>query len=307
MKRFVRIGFLFCIALFFYRSTNGQELRCNVVVDASQIQETNQVAEKQIFQDMQKSITEFMNTNRWTNDKFTPEERINCNLLITINKVPAIGSFEATVQIQSSRPIYGSSYESILFSFVDRNWHFQYVQSQPLTFNENIFTNNLTSLLGFYAYVIVGLDYDSFGRLGGSTYFQKALNLANTAGQDNSSGPGWKAFEDTKNRYALVENLNNQQLQPFREGLYSYHRQGMDALLTNPDQARAQILGVLNSIKQVIQVKPNAVLINAFFDTKSTELTNIFSEGAPQDKTQAYNLLVALDPTKTDRYKKILR
>ncbi len=285
----------------------GPELRCNVVVNTSQIQENAQIADKQIFQELQRSVTEFMNTRRWTEDKFNTGERINCNLVINITKVPAIGQFEASVQVQSSRPIYGTTYESILLNYIDRNWVFQYTPAQPMDFNENIFTSNLTSLLGFYANIILGLDYDSFDRLGGNAYLQKAYSIAMNAGQDPNGGEGWRSAGDTRNRYWLIENLNSQQMQPFREGLYIYHRQGMDNYLNNPDQARAQILTVLNTIKQVNQQKPAAVLTNTFFDSKANELINVFSEAAPQEKMQAYNLLVELDPTQTERYKKLTR
>lgn len=293
--------------LWFGMTAQAQELRCNVVVNTNQIQDNVQIADKQIFTDLQQVISEFMNTRRWTEDRFGTEERINCNLIINITKVPSIGVFEANAQIQSSRPIYGTSYESILLNYIDRNWKFQYTPAQPLDFNENIFTSNLAALLGFYANVIIGLDYDSFGRMGGSTYIRKALNIAMNAGQDPSGGPGWRASEDNRNRYWLVENLNNQQMEPVREGLYIYHRQGMDNYLNNPDQARAQILGVLNTFKQVNQLKPSAILTNTFFDSKSNELINIFSEAAPQEKVQAYNLLIELDPTQTERYKKLTR
>ncbi len=295
------------LALWFGIVAQAQELRCNVVINTNQIQENVQIADKQIFTELQQAISEFMNTRQWTGDRFGAGERINCNLVINITKVPAIGVFEANAQIQSSRPIYGTNYESIVLNYIDRNWKFAYTPAQPLDYNENIFTTNLAAILGFYANIIIGLDYDSFGRLGGSSYIQKAYNTALNAGQDPNGGPGWRASEDNRNRYWLVENLNSQQMQPVREGLYIYHRQGMDNYLNNPEQARAQILGVLNTFKQVNQLKPSAVLTNTFFDSKSNELVNVFSEAAPQEKLQAYNLLIELDPTQAERYKKLTR
>ena len=295
------------LVLFAALGATAQELRCNVVVNTNQIQETGQIADKQIFRDLQQAIADFLNTRRWTEDKFNAGERINCNLVINIIKVPTINSFEANVQVQSSRPVYGTDYESIVLSYIDRNVAFQYTPGQPMDFNENIVTSALTTLLGFYANVIVGLDYDSFGRLGGNTYLQRAFNIANNAGQDPNAGPGWRSSDDIRNRYWLVENLNNQQMQPLREGLYIYHRQGMDNLLENPEQARGQILGVLNTLREVNQQKPQAVLTNTFFDTKSNELVNVFSQAAPQEKMQAYNILVELDPTQTERYRRLTR
>lgn len=295
------------LVLFAAFGAAAQELRCNVVVNTNQIQETGQIADKQVFRDLQQAIADFLNTRRWTEDKFGAGERINCNLVFNIIKVPAINSFEANVQVQSSRPVYGTDYESIVLNYIDRNVAFTFTPGQPMDFNENIVTSALTTLLGFYANVIVGLDYDSFGRLGGNTYLQRAFNIANNAGQDPNSGPGWRSADDMRNRYWLAENLNNQQMQPLREGLYIYHRQGMDNLLANPDQARGQILGVLNTLREVNQQKPQAVLTNTFFDSKANELVNVFSQGAPQEKMQAYNILVELDPTQTERYRKLTR
>lgn len=306
-KKAFRSLCLLTLALLTGLVASAQELRCNVVVNTNQIQETGQIADKQVFRDLQQAIADFMNTRRWTEDKFNATERINCNLVFTITKVPTINSFEANVQVQSSRPVYGTDYESILLNYVDRTVAFQFTPGQPMDFNENIVTSALTTLLGFYANLIVGLDYDSFGRLGGNTYLQRAYNIAMNAGQDPNGGPGWRSSEDNRNRYWLIENLNNQQMQPLREGLYIYHRQGMDNLLDNPEQARGQILGVLNTIREVNQQKPQAVLTNAFFDSKGNELVNVFSQAAPQEKTQAYNLLVELDPTQTERYRKLTR
>lgn len=284
----------------------SQELRCNVIIDTDQLK-TNQVTEKQIFVDMQKTISTFMNTRRWTNDKFALEERINCNLVIRLTDMTTIKNFQGTAQIQSSRPIYGTDYESIVLNYIDREWQFEYTNAQPMDFNENNFSSNLTSMLAFYAYIIIGLDYDSFGKLGGNTYLQRALLIANTAQQSISSEKGWKAFEDTRNRYWLIENLTNQQMQPLRESIYVYHRQALDTFLNNPEQSRAQVLEVLKSIKKVNQLKPAAILTNTFFDTKINELINVFMEGSPQEKQNAYNLLVELDPTKTDKYNQLIK
>jgi hypothetical protein len=301
----------FCIALFFGVSlinitASGQELRCNVIIDTDQLR-TNQVTEKQIFVDMQKAISQFLNTRRWTDDNFTQDERINCNLVIRITDMPSITNFVGNAQIQSSRPIYGTDYESVLLNYIDRQWQFEYTNAQPMDFNPNTFSSNLTSMLAFYAYVIIALDYDSFSKFGGNQYLQQALTIANNAQQSVGTEKGWKAFEDTRNRYWLIENLLSQQMQPVREGLYTYHRLALDTFLSNPDQARAQVLNVLSSIQKVNQLKPAAVLTNTFFDTKGNEIINFFLQAPPQEKQKAYNLLVELDPTKTDRYEKLIK
>jgi len=280
----------------------AQELNCTVTIDASQLN-TAQIAERQIFADMKNAITQFMNTRKWTNDQFTPAERINCNIVFTLLQSPGIGVFVGTAQVQSSRPVYGTGYESVVLSFVDRELQFNYVQSQPMDFNENTFSSNLTSMLSFYAYVILGLDYDSFSKLGGTPLLQRAFNIATTA--QEAQERGWKPFEDTRNRYWLIENLMSQQMLPFREGLYTYHRLVLDDFNKDLDKSRAQLLEVLTQIKQVNQLKPGAVLVNTFFDTKADELISIFSEASPMDKQKAYNLLVEMDPTKTDKYRRI--
>jgi hypothetical protein len=278
-----------------------------VVIDTDQIA-SSMVTEKQVFLDMQKAIVNFMNNQRWTNDKYLSEERINCNLIIRITSMPSIKSFIGTAQIQSSRPVYGSDYESILLNFIDREWQFEYAPAQPMDFNENTFTNNLTSMLSFYAYVILGLDNDSFSKLGGNAHLQKALVIANTAQQGVIDGEkGWKANEDNRNRYWLIENLMSPQMIPLREGLYTYHRQALDNFLASPEQSRSQVLEVLSDIKKINQMRPAALLTNTFFDTKTNELINLFLEGTPQQKQVAYNLLVELDPTKTDKYNKLIK
>jgi hypothetical protein len=276
------------------------------MIDTKQL--VGSVTEKQVFLDMEKAISSFMNNQRWTNDKYLPDERINCNLIIRITSMPSIKSFIGTAQIQSSRPVYGTDYESVLLNFVDREWQFEYAPAQPMDFNENTFTNNLTSMLSFYAYVIIGLDNDSFSKLGGNAYLQKALVIANTAQQGATNGEkGWKANEDNRNRYWLIENLMSPQMLSLREGIYTYHRQALDNFITSPEQSRTQVLEVLGDIKKINQIRPAALLTNTFFDTKINELINFFMEGSPQQKQAAYNLLVELDPTKTDKYNKLIK
>ncbi|MCU0355025.1 MAG: DUF4835 family protein [Cytophagales bacterium] len=287
----------------------AQELRCIVKVNASSNQIASNVGtinDTQIFTEMQQAMTQFMNNTRWTGDDFRDAERINCSIVITITAIPAVGQYEGQAIIQSSRPVYGTDYESVMLAFVDRFFRFSYNPGDQMNFNEAAFTSSLTSLLAFYANVIIGLDYDSFAKLGGTPYLQKAANIANVAGQE-SGDDAWKPGSDSRSRYWLAENLNSPQMQNFREGLYTYYRQAMDTYATNGDQARAQILTFLENVRQINQVRPNSIWTNTFFDTKATEIINVFSDGNPQDKVKAYNLLVELDPTKADRYRKLTR
>ena len=279
----------------------AQELKCSVSINATQIQ----TSDAGIFKDMENAVEQFMNGRKWTNDTYKNHEKIICNFLITITKMPAIGSFSASVQVQSARPVFNSSYNSLLFNFADREWEFEYIESMPLEYNDNTFTSNLTSMLAFYAYLIIGLDYDSFSELGGTPYFQRALAVVNNAQQ--SALPGWQALGSNRNRYWIIENLNNPQMVDLRKAIYNYHRNGLDTFESNPDKSREVILNGLKDIKKARDVNPNAILIVSFFDAKGKELANIFSDGNIQIRRQAYDIITAIDPSNRSNYEKILQ
>jgi hypothetical protein len=280
--------------------SRAQDLNCDVVINADQIQTTD----RRVFQDMETTIENFMNGRDWTPDEFSVEERIKCSLSITLIEMPSIGSFKATVQIRSSRPIYNTNYESIILNFADRDWAFTYVESMPLDFNQNSYTSNLTSMLAFYAYIILGLDYDSFGDLAGDSYYQIAQVIVNNAAQ--SGFPGWSALESTRSRFALIDDLTNQQMQGLRKGIYTYHRQGLDLFEKDPETTRTNVIEVLESIRVIKSRYPASIFVISFFDAKTDELVNIFDQASMQEKRKAYNLLVELNPNKTDVYSKII-
>jgi hypothetical protein len=280
----------------------AQELNTIVTINVGPEVETT---DRTVFRDMKNALQQFLNTRKWTNDAFQPHEKINCSLLININAMPSIGIFSASVQVRSARPIYNSNYTSLLLNFADRDWEFEYIESQPLEYNDNTYTNNLTSMLAFYAYVIIGMDYDSFGELGGTPYFQKALNVVNNA--QSSNRPGWQAIGSTRNRYWLVENLINPQMTDVRKSLYSYHRLGLDTFEKTPDKSREVILKGLRDVKKARDINPNAILVISFFDAKSKELANIFSEGAMPVRKEAYDLIVSIDPSNRSSYDKIIK
>ena len=292
---------LLFIVIGFPLSAFAQELKCAVTINASQIQ----TSDMGIFKDMENSIEQFMNTRKWTNDTYKNHEKINCNLLITISKMPSIGSFSASVQVQSARPVFNSNYTSLLFNFADREWEFEYIESLPLEYNDNTYTSNLTSMLALYAYLIIGIDYDSFSELGGTPYYQRALSVVNNAQQSNL--PGWQAIGSNRNRYWIVENLNNPQMVDLRKAIYTYHRQGLDKFEESPDESRQIILNGLKDIKKVRDVNPNAILVVSFFDAKGKELANIFSDGNIQIRRQAYDIITAIDPSNRSSYEKILQ
>lgn len=294
--------FLIIFSSVFYISipSYAQELNCRVSVDARQIQST----ERRIFEDMETAFGQFMNNKKWTNDEYDLEERINCNLIITLESQPSIGNYTATVQVLSARPIYGSAYESVLLNFADRDWAFEYTESQPLQYNDNTFISNITSLLAYYAYLIVGFDYDSFEKLGGDPYFNKAWQVVLSAQQ--SGFTGWDQFNSIRNRYWLAENIINPQLKPLRESLYTYHRVAMDQFIEKPDEARKSMLEILKEIQKINKIKPRAILTISFMDAKAKEISNILSDGNLTVRREAYAILQEVDPSRGEEYNKII-
>ncbi|MFY0654253.1 MAG: DUF4835 family protein [Cyclobacteriaceae bacterium] len=291
---------LFLIILLCSKVSISQELNCRVSVDARQIQST----ERRIFEDMETAFGQFMNNRKWTDDEYELEERINCNIIITLESQPSIGNYTATVQVLSARPIYGTAYESVLINFADRDWAFEYNESQPLQYNDNTFISNITSLLAYYAYLIIGFDYDSFEKLGGDTYFNKAWQVVNSAQQ--SGYTGWDQFNSIRNRYWFAENIINNQLQPIREAIYEYHRNGMDQFIEKPDDARRSMLEILKNIQEVNKIKPRAILTISFMDAKAKEISNIFSDGNLTVRREVYTILQDIDPSRGEEYDKII-
>jgi len=293
MHRIIALLVFPSVALF------GQELNFKVVVNAEQVQTTDRA----IFVDMERAFANFLNTRKWTNDSFKNYEKINGTLFLNITKMPSIGNFTANAQITSARPVYNTNYESVLLNFADREWEFEYIESMPLEYNDNTYISNLTSMLAFYAYIVLGMDYDSFAELGGTPYFQKALTVVNNAQPSNR--PGWQALGSNRNRYALIENLNNPQMVELRKNTYRYHRLALDTFDKNPDQSRGIVLDVLKHLKTVWGIYPNAIFVVSFFDTKANELVNIFSDGSLGVRREAYDILNSIDP-KRNIYQKIL-
>lgn len=282
-------------------TATAQELKCSVTINATQIQ----TSDRGIFKDMKNAIEQFMNGRKWSNDAYRTHEKIACNFLVTVTKMPAIGNFIASVQIQSARPVFNTNYSSLVFNFADRDWEFDYIESMPLEYNDNTFTNNLTSMLALYAYLIIGLDNDTFSELGGTPYYQRALTVVNNAQQSNR--PGWQPIGSNRTRYWLVENLNNPQMTDLRKALYSYHRLGLDTFDQTPDKTRETILKGLRDIKKIRDINPNAILVISFFDAKGKELANIFSSGNIQVRREAYDIITAIDPSNRSSYEKILQ
>lgn len=291
-------------------SAKAQELQARLTVIASKV--STQV-DKKIFVTLQNSLTNFLNTRRWTSDAFQPSEKIQCNFLLTIDPVdPKMGKdvYKAKLTVQAARPVYNSSYESPIMNYIDDNVTFRYVEFQPVEFNENRVQGNdplvanLSAVLAFYVNIILGLDYDSFSLRGGDQYFQKAWNIVNNAPENGDIG-GWKSFESQRNRYWLAENFNNNRYALIHDALYAYYRSGLDLFYENEDAGRNGILNALNFLNTINTENPNSMAMQFFFQGKSNELVKIFSKANADLKMRAKDLLTKLDITNSAAYKEL--
>ena len=290
MEKIRHILLLFALILGSLGSVQAQELNCKVTVNADQIQGTN----KSVFETLQKALTEFMNDRRWTEYEYQTNERIDCSLLILVNTYSG-NTFSAELQVQANRPVWGSNYKTPIFSYNDKNLVFNYNENDPLSFDETSFGNNLTEVLAFYALVIIGTDNDSFSRLGGTNCFRRAENIVNQA--QSTSESGWRAFEDNKNRYALINNLLDDVVRPYREFFYEYHRLGLDEMGISPDKSRKKIADGLPVLKTVYKSRPSVIIVSEFVETKADEIVNIFTKGSTEERKTAYEVLNYVAPT----------
>ena len=291
--------FLFLVSFVTVTAT-AQELNCSV-----QINTQLQNADKIIFDDMKKSVTEFMNNRKWTTDNFAQSEKIECTLIINITKELGSDKYQGQVTIQSNRPAFNSSYNSTLLNWVDKDIIIEYAQYQTLDFNENATTSELTSLLAFYAYIVIGLDYDSFSPKGGTAFYAKAQNIVNL--NSNTNTKGWKSIDGTRNRYWLTENLMNAKYDNGRSAIYKYHREGIDKMYDDPENARKAIASSFALLDKMNQDNPNSMFIQLFFTAKVDEIVNIFSQATAMEKTQVINLVSKMDAPNSSKYQKILK
>jgi hypothetical protein len=279
-----------------------QELRCNIQVNSQKIQGTN----RNMFQTFQTALYEFMNNTSWTNHVYGQDERIECNVMLTLNEQIGSDEYKGTLSIQSRRPVFNTSYTTTILNIVDNNLHFRYMEFDKLEFSETTFSSNLTSLLAYYAYIIIGFDYDTYSYLGGTEYFQKAERIVNNS--QNAIERGWKAYEgNRKNRYWLVENLLNTKYRPIREVYYRYHRHGLDRMSDKVMEGRGEIAENLVNIQKVFREKPDPYMyyMQIFFDAKNDELVSLFSESFPAEKTRVITILTEIDNSNASKYSKM--
>ena len=280
---------------------SGQEFMCQVSVNAAQVEGS----EKKVFQTLQTAVYEFINNRKWTNYVYRPEERIECSMLITITERVSSDQFKGRINVVLQRPVYKTSYNTNLLNLVDKDFDFKYVELEPLEYNDDVYTSNLTSMVVYYLYIMLGIDADTFTKLGGTPYYEKARGVVNAA--QNSPERGWKSFESQKNRYWLVENLMNNTYSAYREGLYSYHRLGLDLMSENMDLGRSGINDCLENVQKVNREKTGLYITQVFIDAKNEEIINIYSQAAPMDKTKAINIMKEIDPANGSKYLQIMQ
>ena len=300
----MRKGFIVIMTLMFPLLVQAQELKCNVQIVTQQIQGTN----KQVFQTLQTAIYEFMNNTTWTNHVYSFDERIECNLMFNIIEQISADEFKGTLQIQARRPIFNTNYNTVMLNYVDNDIHFRYVEFEPLEFDVTQHLSNLTSLLAYWAYIIIAMDYDSFSFVGGDVFFAQAETIVTNA--QNARESGWKPFEslDHKNRYWLVTDILNDSYEPIREFYYRYHRQGLDMMDGKVTEGRAVIAESLENLQVVYRNRPDPFMhiLRVVLDAKADEFINIFSESFTEEKNRAVTILLEIDPANKTKYEKIL-
>ena len=291
---------LFMALLFISNAVYGQELRCTVEVNSDKVEGTS----KSVFETLQQSISDYFNENRFSNASFSPNERIECRFFLTVSEYDN-DRVKGDIQVQLSRPVYNSTYTTTLLNFRDTKVEFEYREGDPLIYNETTFDSNLTGILNYYALLFLAIDFDSFSPQGGQQFFDRAASIVQMA---QSSGEiGWRAFEDTKNRSAVLNAYTDGNMSGVRKLLYEYHRKGLDEMVTSPDKGRAVITESLKEIEKVYKVAPMSVALSIFRDSKLDELVNIYSKAPEAERNAAYDILRPIYPTDTERLDKIKR
>ncbi len=275
-----------------------QELNCQVQLDYSQVQGTN----TSVFSTLENAISEYINTRKWTNAQIAPNEKIDCRMFFTIKSYED-QKMTGELQVQSSRPVYNSTYTTTLLNFKDTKVEFEYSEGQPLIFSENSMESNLTAIINFYVYLILGIDFDSFSDRGGNVYYDQAKNVVQMAQSSNESG--WRAFEDNKNRSAVLNAYTEPATIQFRDMIYQYHRNGLDEMSISPDKGRAGITASLETLGKIAQVAPMSVTLSMFKDAKLDELVNVYTKGTQDERKRVYELLYSIYPTETTRLEMI--
>ena len=282
---------------------HSQELQCDIRVNSNKVQGSD----KTIYQNLQTSLYEFINNTKFTEINFKQAEKIECSMLVDV-KSRDNDNFSAEINLALRRPVYKSSYTTPLFNYIDRKFVFEYTDGQTLDFNPNTYISNITSTIGFYVYLFLGLDFDSFSPNGGDPFFAIAENIAKTAPQpsDPKADNGWSTT-GRQNRYALINEINNATYQPLRQFLYDYHRQGLDVMSEKQEQGREAILGAIVQLRNVYERNSMSYFLQLIVESKRDEIIQIFSQGDMKVRTEVSNIMKAIDPSQSSRYDEMLQ
>lgn len=278
----------------------SQEFLCQVSINTAKIQSSD----KHKYENLQKALYEFVNNRKWTNYQYKNEERIECSILFTLDDPGASDELKGTLNVQIRRPVYKSSYNTVLLNFIDKDIQFTYTENEPLDYVENTFVSSLTSIIGYYLNVFLALDADSYSLKGGSEYLTKANAIVNVC--QNRAEKGWKAFESQRNRFWLVENLQNGAYSKVREFWYKYHRLGLDVMSDNVENGRQAITESLELLQMMNREKPGSFIISLIVQAKADEIINIYSKATPQDKSKVTGIMRELDPANASKYQVIM-
>lgn len=289
---------LLILMLCFSVSVYTQELNCNVVINAEQTGNAN----LQVFKTLEKQIREFVNNTKWTNREFTNQERIECAIYINITEY-ASDIFNGTIQIQSSRPVFGSSFTSPVHNLNDKDFTFRYLEFQNMVYNPNQFESNLISVLAFHVYMVLGIDADTFSQKGGDTYFKQAQVILNYSQVENSKG--WKLSDGNQNRFTLIDNMLSPTFEDYRTVMYNYHRNGLDLMSSDQKEAKTNIAEAIISFEKMNRVRPNSYILRTFFDAKADEIQDIFSAGPNVEITKLVSTLNNVAPMYSSQWRNI--
>ena len=291
---------LLALALTWAVGISAQELNCTVTINSDMIDGSN----KQVYETLKTAIEEYISQNRWTNMTYAEQEKIECSMLIVVKAVND-NTYTCEMTLQSRRPVYGTTYTTPLLNFKDNAFNFTYQEFDRIEWQQNQFTTNLTAMLAYYCYLIIGHDQDSFQRLGGTPYFEiceQIVSACQSASMDNLEQKGWLTFDSNRNRYALISNLLDESFKKYRNFYYEYHRLGLDEMSGNVANGRARIAEGLPVLKEAYRARPATYVINTFLDAKAEELVDIFKKGTDKEKKTVYDLLTDIDPTRQATY-----
>lgn len=298
LRKLFAIAICLCMTTLLY----SQELNFTVKINTQKLQVTDQ----KVFETLERTLLEFLNNQKWTNTVFESEERINCNLILTIQEEYPPSGFKGHLAIQSSRPVFGSDYETPMFNYIDKEVTFEYEQFQPIVYSKNNYNDNLSSALAFYAHIILGMDYDSFSPFGGEEYFQRAQDIVNSVPPSAASAnPGWRSVDGNRNRFWLIENILSPRVKSYRQAMYDYHRQGLDLMASDSETGRANMAQALDVMPVVNQSYPNSMILALFSSNKAQEIVEIFKRGTLPEQNQVMRAMVKIDPANASKYRGI--